>query len=763
MEDQQYIAKEKTKFFLKLSEISINAQKKADEIKRNRKFFKKAKHFLANTNETVIDIFGDTKKRYNDILSKEMDILKKVQELISIIENIEKCVNLQHHKEKEFSELLEIVKKKYITIIKKYVEDQFKNLFNMNFSHLRNALNVLIESGDENSEYKKNLLPEVEKLKAFYTDFHINISKLRYHYDSELIKPFRDKFKHISHLEDNPVLLPYFEKINYEINAVFDHLTGVIEENIKRETSTRNPEIRKLLKFYEDYRIYEKDFKIFSDSYDRDKYLEESKKLENLLKDISKTVIIKQNILTKLMESGQPISLIKKASNEINDINDTIVKITDSYLEIEAEKENLHNIAKGLKSIIEENLQKLLSPFQKRFLIKKDDVFEMINLWWESIHEIDEIVNQLVDIPEVTEKMKGLKQGYIDKILSNIINLCKEYVPKQGSIESHILVYEKSIFYLDKIEDFETKNQFEQELNKLRNFKIEFSNDYNKTINRLNKINVDFSLQDKYEQEKQLKTGIEFIRKYLNQEYLLYPEIIRQYNEIKNSLEKYKFSLEAYQDKQALRGVLILYDTMLKKRYVIFSSSVIEIGRMNNDGKIISENRINIPWKRVSAAHLQIDYQKGYIKDLNSSNGTYINRKGIKNKDEITIVDLNNVFEFNLSHDLTFSMFFNKKDFSFFYFQQLTNKNDLTLDKIDIYEFNDFFSATFFIYLPENSEFFINKLDGKPVNQIGDKTNYYMIKNKLGKYYYTDWKENVIDEIILISDNKRMKLHLENI
>jgi hypothetical protein len=151
---------------------------------------------------------------------------------------------------------------------------------------------------------------------------------------------------------------------------------------------------------------------------------------------------------------------------------------------------------------------------------------------------------------------------------------------------------------------------------------------------------------------------------------------------------------------------------------------------------------------------LQIDFANDIITDLDSSNGTYINRKSKSTEDRIAKYDLNKVEEFNLARDITFSFLLSPDQFKGFHCLGLSTKYDNTPEFINLEDFRRELTKTWFIYLPVNKELYVRKYDGEPAYENSDKNRNYQIRFSNGRYYFSDREKGIKNKIITTSKSQ---------
>ncbi len=181
-------------------------------------------------------------------------------------------------------------------------------------------------------------------------------------------------------------------------------------------------------------------------------------------------------------------------------------------------------------------------------------------------------------------------------------------------------------------------------------------------------------------------------------------------------------------------GELVLKEKMTGKVYH-FLNSEITIGRN-------SKNYITIPCQFVSSEHCSITSHQQSLIDLESSNGTFINR----DPESITNASLIQIDEFNIAGYFTFN--FIKLSNSFiFRLSAILDKDECFKhgNKILINKLRDHY----YILLTGNDSVFIRKMDGKIDSEIDNKYEYYRFRIKNNYYYFSDTSKNEKERLLV--------------
>ena len=757
-----YKEKGKEKIFYTLYEIADLSKKEAETIKEKRSTLNKLKHKVFKGNETVRDEFFNIISKYKKNLKDKKDTLNKASLLVETLKTVTTCILLKDFKENEFSDFFEERKTEYLNLCEEYIDNQFKNILQINIHHTEQALRTLENSGNNEAELKIKILPDIQNMVIFYPDFHSEISSLKYKYDSKKINHLYNGFSQLSHLENNDISAPFFSEIQKEILDVYGKINNKIISRIDKEKKRAFPSIKHLLKLYDEHIILECDFENFSEKYNCNKYNDERISLIDLLDKVNSESAKQENAFKKISGIKDPIHFMSEADKQRSLIDSVLDSMIPDYHEIRNGKKNLTEYQKKYTKLIKEKLTDFLKPIKLTLTDSSTESQEkQFRIWQDALSKANSLLLQIKDIHIAVIEINLLKENLISQIKEFSSKICKNFKVSDGEILLHIDLYELTLLNLEVTKDFTLINSLKKEKESLQEFNKHFYT-HKETIKKiLSSIEENLRDKDHGKTKQDIKAISEFLNKYKEHKYLKYKDIYRVFKNIETNIENYRKQIDGFWNSLAFLGTLVLFDPASEKRYVIFPKPKITIGRMKNNSSLIEDQRINIAWKRISAEHLQIDFAKGQITDLNSSNGTFINNKGIKDKDEKKTEDLEKINEFNLASDITFKLSYSKNDFSLFNFSRLTNENDLSFGEMQIIELIQFLKNTFFVYLPEDSSLKINKTNGKPTYQIGDRVNYYEIKTKNNKYYFTDWKNKIVDELILNSDNRNIFLLLE--
>jgi len=186
-----------------------------------------------------------------------------------------------------------------------------------------------------------------------------------------------------------------------------------------------------------------------------------------------------------------------------------------------------------------------------------------------------------------------------------------------------------------------------------------------------------------------------------------------------------------------LTGNFILHESMNGVSYHFCYDRNIIIGRDGN---------ISIPCSFISANHVQIDFENFTLSDLDSTNGTFINRS----PERIGSATLATVTEFNLGGYFTFTV--KKKDKLLFYRLTAILEEKECARQGDIEEFEKL-RDEFFVYPGSNGVLYIGKYDRKLTFNPIKEDVYWSITVENGFYYYSDPDNGIDQQLILKQGN----------
>jgi len=195
----------------------------------------------------------------------------------------------------------------------------------------------------------------------------------------------------------------------------------------------------------------------------------------------------------------------------------------------------------------------------------------------------------------------------------------------------------------------------------------------------------------------------------------------------------------AVAEKLGYSGDFSLYEKMTETYYNFYTKGNITIGRSE-------ENDICIPCQWVSAKHCKFNISNQKFTDLNSSNGTFINRSDEK----IKTVTFTQTGEFNLAGVFTFTVIKTK---FLFIFRLTAVLDEKECEKVGNIQKINQLRNHYFILVNGNDNIYIRKLDGEIITDTENMKDVYCISIKNKKYYFSELSKNIENKLILKTHN----------
>lgn len=183
------------------------------------------------------------------------------------------------------------------------------------------------------------------------------------------------------------------------------------------------------------------------------------------------------------------------------------------------------------------------------------------------------------------------------------------------------------------------------------------------------------------------------------------------------------------------KGNITLKETMNDRYFHFLCDEQITIGR-NPDNDIV------VPSLWVSGRHGKFDMNKHLLYDLNSKNGTYVNRSDRR----IKSFSMTGIFEFNLAGAFTFTVTSLKNAFVF-RLTAILNQNGA--QKVSDTQSLEELRKHYFILFSGDAEIVIYKIDGVIEKQSDNKEEIYQINLLDNFYYFSDFSRNMNNRLIL--------------
>lgn len=184
-----------------------------------------------------------------------------------------------------------------------------------------------------------------------------------------------------------------------------------------------------------------------------------------------------------------------------------------------------------------------------------------------------------------------------------------------------------------------------------------------------------------------------------------------------------------------LRGSFTLHETMNDLYYHFVRQDVVRLGRTE-------QNDIVLPSGWVSGRHCLIDLKQWRLQDLQSTNGTFVNRK----PERVTSLSLDMVQEFNLAGVFTFTTLKKGKLFILRLTAILDQEGVKHEGRLD--EFNEL-RKHYFILVGGNGAINVRKMDGQILTAGDEMMEYFTITVRDEGYYITDKDHDLHDRLLL--------------
>ena len=193
-------------------------------------------------------------------------------------------------------------------------------------------------------------------------------------------------------------------------------------------------------------------------------------------------------------------------------------------------------------------------------------------------------------------------------------------------------------------------------------------------------------------------------------------------------------------EKLGWTGDLTLYEKMNEFYYHFKVSNKTTVGREH-------DNDVVMPCEWVSVHHCVFDNDKNELVDLESSNGTFINRSDKR----IQKVKFGNIDEFNIASTFTYTVHKQKNLFAF----RLT----AILDENECKKVSDFKEVNeqrkhFYILISGDDSLHIRKFDGKIIFEVEKPEDVYSFTIKKNFFYYSDYSKDIKNQLIMKTKNK---------
>ncbi len=185
----------------------------------------------------------------------------------------------------------------------------------------------------------------------------------------------------------------------------------------------------------------------------------------------------------------------------------------------------------------------------------------------------------------------------------------------------------------------------------------------------------------------------------------------------------------------AWHGSFTLHETMNDLYYHFLRQDVLTLGRL-------SDNDLILPSGWVSGQHCRIDLKHWRLEDLNSTNGTFANRK----PDKVHRLSLDLVQEFNIAGVFTFTTLKKRKLFILRLTAVLDQEGLKREGRLDDFEA---LRKHYFILVGGKGKINIRKMDGEILSSGDEMMEYFTVAVKDEGYYFTDNDHDLKERLLL--------------
>lgn len=742
------------KKFYKLSEIEEIAKKEAEKHKQKRNKLSKISHFMGSQ-QTSIDLYKDMNREIK-LRENEADPLEKIAGLVQALLVVKKCDLISSFKTAEYKDAFNKFLAEYLAETKSFVEQEYQVKFGtILLNHLKDALSVLREYGDVKAEKRLEELPTYEKLLATYQELTSKLNSLLINFNPVTLE---ECISLLSLLKESELSAQIVKEITSSLQNLYNKIIYKAKRTIEEERSSITPSIHAVNDAIDNYLNLRGVFSKAPVELGKDNYSALKEELLVLLEELRERA---QHIL-KLAKCSS-----KKEANILDSLtlHLTLLKEIDQYLDkynypyIEVKEEDRD--VQQLKLIVDDKVTELKALYIKNLKERVHSnsnlsISEQLTLWRDLEQELTLNIRLLEDkklafseLVNLKEQIPQLRQRYT-KLEMKRYNFSNHYLKEYRELLKTIV----SLIPSEESEDAKI-GEFLEQIDYFKQNITDIIQTAKKLEETVTSQNNPLLLHDEYQRVK------EFISKYQASFIGYFKDTCKELellNTIYLTLENY---VNSYISQHAWQGNIIFQAPNTQAKVILLDKPQVIIGRANSTGNLISNNRISLPWSRISGNHLQIDFQEGTIQDLESSNGTYLNKIPSKISSEL----LTKVTEFNLATDLTFKSFYEPTAFSGFFFTNFSTNHDKALPHTSKNRINSLLQHCFFIYLhPENSEtkLFIRKYDGTPIygNEMLDYNDCFIIQRSKGTIIYSDHQAKIIELPIMKTENPEIMLKI---
>ena len=736
----QDVSNLKAKHFFTISETKEFARVTADEKKKSRPIIKK----LLGSNMTALDFAFESKEHLGKLPT---DPIRKATKLCDILYGAYCAEYLKTFKEKEFQSLIEDATKIYIEHCRSYSTDEIKKFPDFNVSETRDALEVLDSCGDSNATKNLSIVHQYETNLGRLTRIEESLVALQRRFDPDIMRRIAEDFLFAQqtfgrHRILSKVISPIEIKINDCYNCHIEHIESKITDAKSKVRTTVND----LLILFSQYNKIEQAYGEISQHYKTRKYDDE---LENL-----------QDSLEKLRQDHKQIQGSWDEVKEIGDLSvydhlkisiENILKnIVYQYREFTTEKKALETLDSEIETALKREIEKLISAFIKDAKTNsKLTLEEQVNIWWDVIRRLDMFANGHSSIATLDYEVDKQKKNLQEKILSLLEKSCRHFQKSKG-VDRHL---ELLRFCCDQVEHLGTIEIFQQRKAELTCTELEtgeFIRECSQTSILLDEIEY---LIEKDNASRVVQSDHQiasFVAKYAKRDVLDYSDLQDGYYSVKERYRALAAIIMTYLNKYIVHGQVELFHPGSKNHYVFLSDPVFRIGRLDEGISIIKSGRMEIPWRSVSSNHLEVEFRRGIINDLNSSNGTFTPKSPMQS---IKTCDLDETTEFSIAKSITFQVQHTPGRMTHIVFDKITHPKDITNKDFDKAHLQGILSRIHIIFVHENVPVHIEKQSGVLLDSSKPNKGVFEIRRREDTWLYSDVESEIDNNRLLSVDD----------
>lgn len=724
-------------FFIKLSDIRSNAYNKAYSFNSSNKSTKAIKQIIG-VNPLKREWVNKASNKL--ALASQNQGTKKIKYLIASLDILYFCewvLKENQYTDSEIFQLIEKAETSYINNCLAYIENfihNSKKAFN-NYTGLSEAVNVLIEYNPTMGQKYKQMLVRYQSLYVTYekineicdlpNDLFSKSDSVKL---AKLYSVHNVNFKMYPELQEQIIDL-----LNYKVeNLYIDSINKLNKVSNSKVNNTLNSLIdfdifnsKQLISILSITSIYSNFFDIYKplehilNTHKYDKFLDEFEQIKNI-----------ENIITVKYKEWLVVykyySLPRNKIDEIKIMN--VIKEINQHLNVfNAEIKELKEldptpitILSFLESLIDDGEKESLISFYKveNELINAKETPEKID---EIIRFINHINNKIFELNHSKNKSNLKLKSELSKMVENFLLILDYSIEKQlynilienpniRIIKDSFDYYLSRLHLLNDVTRISNLQELKKQVIKIKNDIPELMSSLINDIDYYKKLPVTIA-----------KTNLlnRIIKQYNEINELMPIMIMLKYGDVENYLCKIQeiendlklFENDNSKDETLLNNYsrMIILDRYSLRNIVVFLNDTIKIGRNDEQNDLLLKSE----W--VSGSHCEVDFKEQILKDLQSTNGTYVNQEHI----QIEKFELKNILSFNIAEAFDFLI---KKQNGFYIFK-VSKVFDSELLKNNLDYVQSLFN-TDFIWMEENNEFYIDAFNGsiKEVND-GSKKN----------------------------------------